>query len=164
MKSQVNFRIIIDTNILVALIDKKDKWHKKALMIREALKNDNAEFVFLDCVINETITVIGRRLEEKGLTENFHDTISSLERLISKEKITWISQETNRLYQNILELTKKYKGKLNFHDALIALVSRELDIKYIATFDTDFEDIDWLTIYNMSEMNNKVNITSRVIK
>jgi len=146
-----NFRIIIDTNILVALIDENDKWHKHALKIRDALKEENAEFIFFDCVINETVTVIARRLEEKGITENFPLILSKLESLLSEQNITWISQETQRLYQNILNLVRQYKGRLNFHDSLIALVAKEFEIKYIATFDTDFKDIDWLTINNLTE-------------
>ena len=68
-----------------------------------------------------------------------------------EQNITWISQETQRLYQNILNLVRQYKGRLNFHDSLIALVAKEFEIKYIATFDTDFKDIDWLTINNLTE-------------
>ena len=38
----------------------------------------------------------------------------------------------------------EHKGKLNFHDALIALVSKEMDIEYIVSFDKDFDEIEWL--------------------
>jgi len=100
-------------------------------------------------VINETVTVIGRRFEEKGLTEKFSSTFLKLKSLLCEENITWISQETKRLYQNILDLVQEHQGKLNFHDALIALVAQESEIKYIATFDTDFKDIKWFTLYNL---------------
>jgi len=33
---------------------------------------------------------------------------------------------------------------LNFNDALIALACRERDIKAIASFDGDFDQVDWL--------------------
>lgn len=59
-------RIIIDTNVLVALIDEKDNWHNLANVIRNVLKEKDAELVIFDCVINETLAVIGRRLEEKS--------------------------------------------------------------------------------------------------
>ena len=52
------------------------------------------------------------------------------------------------MFQNsnkaILNLVRAHKGKLNFHDALIALVSKEMGIKYIVSFDKDFDEIEWL--------------------
>lgn len=45
----------------------------------------------------------------------------------------------------MLELIKNHKGKLNFHDALIALIAQENGLRYIASFDEDFDSIDWLS-------------------
>ena len=56
-------RVIIDTNIFVALIDEKDKWHMQARIISNVLKEKKSELIFFDCVINEAVTVMGRRLE-----------------------------------------------------------------------------------------------------
>ena len=40
-------------------------------------------------------------------------------------------------------------GDLNFHDALIASGCRDLGLKWIATFDSDFDQIKWLKrLYN----------------
>jgi predicted nucleic acid-binding protein len=60
-------------------------------------------------------------------------------------RITWISQEIQRLYPDILALVREHNGELNFHDALIALACRELEIPYIASFDRDFDRVTWLT-------------------
>jgi predicted nucleic acid-binding protein len=55
------------------------------------------------------------------------------------------SKEIQRLYPEILALVREHHGELNFHDALIALACRELDIPYIASFDRDFDRVSWLT-------------------
>lgn len=137
-------KIAIDTNYLVALVDKHDVWHSKACEIRESLKKANVEYVYLDCVINETISVLAKRLEEKGQIEKLSALLHDLERFVPEEKITWISQQTHSLFQEILALIKNSKGKLNFHDCLIALVLRNSGIKYLVSFDPDFDDINWL--------------------
>ena len=62
---------IADSNFIIALVDKKDKWREQALTLQDALKNQHAEFIYLDCIINETISVVGRRLEEKGRSYEF---------------------------------------------------------------------------------------------
>ncbi len=48
--------------------------------------------------------------------------------------ITWISAETQRLYDQVIALVRSTSGTLNFHDALIALGCRELGIEIIASF------------------------------
>jgi predicted nucleic acid-binding protein len=55
-------KAILDSNFLVALIDEKDKWTKTAISIQKALKKKKARLVYLDCAVNETISVIARRL------------------------------------------------------------------------------------------------------
>jgi len=49
------------------------------------------------------------------------------------------------LFSAILELIGQHQGRLNFHDALLALVAPVLNIPYIASFDPDFDQISWLT-------------------
>lgn len=48
-----------------------------------------------------------------------------------------------------MDLVQDTSGELNFHDALIALGCRDLGVKWIATFDSDFDQIKWLNrLYN----------------
>jgi len=59
--------------------------------------------------------------------------------------ITWISAETQRLYDQVIALVRNTSGSLNFHDAMIALGCRELGISIIVSFDRDFDQVTWLT-------------------
>ena len=43
-----------------------------------------------------------------------------------------------------MDLVRDTSGELNFHDALIASGRRDLGIKWVATFDSDFDQITWL--------------------
>ena len=56
--------IILDTNFLLALVDDKDKWAERARMTLQALKKRGLRGIVFDCVANELISVIGKRLEE----------------------------------------------------------------------------------------------------
>jgi predicted nucleic acid-binding protein len=56
-------KAIADSSFIIALVDKKDKWREQALPLQNALRKENAELIYLDCIINETISVVGRRLE-----------------------------------------------------------------------------------------------------
>lgn len=133
---------VIDANVLVGLLDARDKWHDAAAAIRDALDRADAELVYFDCVLNEAISVMARRAHEQRRIEQFDALLDELTDLIPVGDIAWISGEIQRLYDQVLDLVRSSAGELNFHDALMALVCRELGVSVIISFDQDF---DWLT-------------------
>jgi predicted nucleic acid-binding protein len=135
-------KAILDSSFLVALIDEKDKWRNTAVLIQKALKKKKARLVYLDCAVNEMISVIARRLAEKGRSQEFTLALQKMEQAIPAERITWMYPEVRRLYLEILIVIKKHEGKLNFHDALMVLAAREMDIPHIVSFDQDFDEVE----------------------
>ncbi len=137
-------RVLVDTNVLVALIDARDKWHDAAQRLHKALKGENAEFVYFDCVIVETVSVLVRRAWERKRATEVPALLDKLVDSVPKEVITWLSGEFSRMYEDVVRLVKDTQGRLNFHDAFMALSCRDLGIKFIASFDEDFDEIEWL--------------------
>jgi predicted nucleic acid-binding protein len=138
-------RIAIDANVLVALVDANDKWHVQAIALRDALLAGQAQLVYFDCVVNETVGVIGRRAEEQKRSDQFGGLLNTLSQQIPPSAITWISRESERMYQDVLTLCRAQGGRLIFNDALMALLCREQGIDEIASFDRDFDELPWLT-------------------
>jgi predicted nucleic acid-binding protein len=62
-------RVVLGTSVLVALVDARDKWHSAATAIKDALKAGRVGLVYLDPVINETVSVLARRLQEQRRAE-----------------------------------------------------------------------------------------------
>jgi predicted nucleic acid-binding protein len=135
----------VDANVLVGLLDDHDKWHAASVALRDALNEAGVELVYFDCVINETVSVLARRTYEQGRPEQLDELLDKLDSHIPISDITWASGETRRLYSNIMSLIRSSSGKLNFHDALIALVCGEQEVSILVSFDRDFDEIDWLT-------------------
>ena len=117
-------RVAIDTNVLVALVDSHDKWHSRAVTLRDALKAAQVDLLYFDPVLNETVSVLGRRAEEQRRSHQFSSLLEVLLQQVPAPVITWLSAETPRLYDRVIELVRETSGVLNFHDALIALVQR----------------------------------------
>jgi predicted nucleic acid-binding protein len=138
-------QIAIDSNVLVALIDSRDKWHVKANALLSTLKDRGLQPVYFDCVLNEAISVLARRAEEQRRSEELPALFGQLLTQVPREIILWISGETEHLYGEIIELVVSSSGRLNFHDALMVLACRELRIPFVASFDADFDNISWLT-------------------
>jgi len=136
---------VIDANVLVALLDDRDTWHSAAIALRDALNGEKTELVFFDCVMNETISVLARRVREQKRPEQLNMLLDRLSASIPASDITWISGEIERLYDEVMGLVRRSAGALNFHDALMALICRERGVSVLVSFDQDFDQIDWLT-------------------
>lgn len=136
--------VVIDTSVLVGLIDSQDIWHNGASSLRDSLKAVQAQLVYFDCVVNEAVSVLARRAKERKHVDQFSNLLNRLSYQVPQESITWVSVATKRMYREIIDLVRNSSGELNFHDAIIALNCRELGIKWIATFDSDFDQITWL--------------------
>ena len=101
--------------------------------------------VYCDSVLNETISVLARRAQEQRRVDQFAGLINALLTEVPTDILVWLSSETQRLYDQVIELVRSTSGALNFHDALIALGCQLLGIEVIASFDSDFDQIAWLT-------------------
>jgi predicted nucleic acid-binding protein len=137
-------KIIIDATLLVALLDEKDIWHKVAVSIRDAMIESGAQLIFLDCVANETLTVLGRRCKRKNEEDKFSDLIKKFKKIVKFEELNWSYSYLKDDYEKILEKMERYKGQVSFHDVLISLFAQDKNICYIASFDSDFDKVEGL--------------------
>jgi predicted nucleic acid-binding protein len=135
---------VIDSNVLIAIVDTRDSLHAKANRLIELVTRQNKSVVYFDCVLNETLSVLGRRLEEQKRSHEFTGLVERVQTLIPDAIIVWVSSDIQRLYAKMIALMKQTEGKLNFHDALIALKCQELLIESLLSFDPDFDALTWL--------------------
>jgi predicted nucleic acid-binding protein len=75
----------VDTNVLIAMVDGRDNWHTRTENFIERIELDqNMKLVYFDCVLNETLSVLGRRLEEQKRPNEFIGLAESVQKLIPK--------------------------------------------------------------------------------
>lgn len=137
-------RVIVDTSILVGLVNPRDIWHAPSLALVNQLVLVNAELVYFDCVVSEAISTICRRLHEKGRTAEISALLRGLETLAPFDQITWIFPDVPRLYPQVVGLVEESSGALSFNDALIAVAARDRSLGLVATFDADFDRVAWV--------------------
>lgn len=90
---------------------------------------------------------MARRSEKQNRSTQFTALLDDLQNQVPPDLITWITLDTQRLYHRIVAMVRQTQGRLNFHDALIALACQELKIKMIVSFDQDFDEIPWMERY-----------------
>ena len=93
---------LIDTNVLVALVDTRDTWHANAQAVREALKTTAVSLVYCDTVLNEAISVLARRAQEQRRADQFAGLVHTLLHEVPTDIIVWLSSETQRLYDQVV--------------------------------------------------------------
>ncbi|MER3445312.1 MAG: hypothetical protein C4291_00085 [Candidatus Dadabacteria bacterium] len=140
----MNKKIVIDTNIVVALLDIKDVHHNNALKLIKRLENEEKDLSLMDCILNEVYTVLARRSAERKT--RFAKIVGKIKGELESFEIIRAYPLVGKLHNSIVELMIKTDGRLNYHDALVSIAMKENTIEEIATFDKDFKEIDWLQI------------------
>lgn len=134
--------VLVDTSVLVALIDRRDKWHLPGQSLAQALASHDMGLLYADCVINETISVLARRCWEQGRQGTFSGLLDTLQHHVPTESITWISKQTEVLYGDVVQAVRRPDGALNFHDALMAVYCTATGVGCVASFDQDFDLVE----------------------
>ena len=137
-------RIVIDTSVLIGLLDPKDVWHGQAVAIKQAMQAHGADVAVLDCVLAEAISAMARRIHEQRRTSDLNQLVSRILIDYPTDDVLWVLPDVPVLYAEVVELVRASGGELNFNDALIALSCRYRDIPLIASFDRDFDQVTWL--------------------
>ena len=60
-------KVLVDASFLVAQLDERDVHHRAARALHEAFRTREAAYIYLDVVVNETVTVLARRARERKL-------------------------------------------------------------------------------------------------
>jgi predicted nucleic acid-binding protein len=136
--------IAFDTSVLIGLLDPYDLWHAQAVALRAALQSGGYVGVYFDCVLAETISTATRRLRERKRIFEIDAFLDRTAASFPPDSLTWASFDTSLLYSEILSLIRSSHGELNFNDALVGLSCRERGIRFIASFDSDFDRLAWL--------------------
>ena len=137
-------RVGVDTSVLIGLLDPQDVWHGPAVALKQALQAHQPEVAVFDCVLAEAVSAMARRIHEQRRSADLDFLLTRVRDDYSTDGILWVLPDVPVLYHDILDLVRSSHGALNFNDALIALSCRLRDIPLVASFDRDFDDVDWL--------------------
>jgi len=124
---------------LVAQLDERDVHHQTAKALHELFRKREVAYIYLDCVMNETVTVLARRALERKV--DARPLIRWLRKEIPTEMLDWTGPELPRLWERTLDTLETYKGRLSFNDCLLVIVSQEGGIEWLASFDQSFDQV-----------------------
>ena len=118
--------IVVDTNIIVALLDKKDTHYKNAVKILEDLGDERV--YILNVNLAEVYSVIARRCRERRY--NCKDALGKLRELEANINVIWI-ENLKETHVQIVDRVIESEGKLSYNDAVLLKYVRDKGTKLI---------------------------------
>jgi len=125
-------RIFIDTSAFLALEDESDEHHKEAILFRDQeLLRGNYEFITTSYILDETLTLIRRRL---GILASI-----DFSKKVRKSQVVKVLSVSDEVEGKAVDLFEKYDDKtFSFTDCVSFAVMRDLDIQEVFAFDEHF--------------------------
>ena len=134
--------VVLDANVIVALLDAADALAGQAKTLGEQLRTEGAELVLLDVVVSEAVSVLCRRARERRKDPpELQVALATVRRWAEEGSIRWVAAEAERLVGAILDVVEGTAGRLNFNDALLVVLQREGVIGDVASFDGGFDTV-----------------------
>ncbi len=125
--------IFVDSSYYIAIADTKDKWHEKSLELSEYIETNIT--VVSSFIISEVVTEIGRRSGGKAAYNLYNYFTDNCE-------IIYIDRD---LLVESMGIFLKYDGTLSLADAASIAIMDNMKISEIASFDSDFDKVGFIT-------------------
>ncbi|MDI7268671.1 MAG: type II toxin-antitoxin system VapC family toxin [Myxococcota bacterium] len=136
--------VILDANVVLARFDAADVFHGTATALTKRIERDGSRVIVLDCVVNEVLSVLARRLRERRREAEAGPAVKALRGALPAEIASAYSLLPG-CFDEVVDDMIASNGRRNFHDALIVVYARRRGIAVIASFDRDFDGVPGLT-------------------
>ncbi|MDE2799397.1 MAG: type II toxin-antitoxin system VapC family toxin [Gemmatimonadota bacterium] len=126
--------IFVDSGAWIALLNQRDQYHDDAVVIYNGLKQQRAQLLTTDYVIDETATWLKYRANHQVAVQ-FLDLVESVE----KTGVLTVAEIDNSLFQEAKKLFRQYDSvQLSFTDCTSFAVCQKHNISETYAFDDHF--------------------------
>jgi predicted nucleic acid-binding protein len=135
--------VVLDANVIVAWLDDADVLAARARELMDRLKGEGAELVLIDVTVAEAVSVLCRRAKQRATSPpDLSSVIGTVRSWTERGVIRWLAREQERLMPDVLDVIEGTSGRLNFNDALLAVLQREGAVGEVASFDSGFDALE----------------------
>ena len=140
-------KIFLDTSFILGYVNSNDELHDNALRLEEAENILSQDCYINNNVLNEVLTLTGRRLNIDAAEEIYYGMIDSFEILIEYNIFNYTAK-TFDIFKRIVGANSK-KTKLSFTDSSIILTMRESNITDLVSFDQQFKNFNEIKLIGL---------------
>jgi predicted nucleic acid-binding protein len=134
--------VVLDANVLVALLYADDSLHQRAVELTTRLENEGHSLVLVDFLVFEALSVLCRRAaQRKTAPPDLAAAVTTMRSWFDSGEVRFLAHEAEHLASTVLDLVTNSEGLLNANDALLIALQHEGAIDTLATFDKGFESV-----------------------
>ena len=134
--------VVLDANVIVALLYAADSQHLRAVELAERLEAEGNDFVLIDFLVFEALSVLCRRAaQRKTAPPDLSVAVATMRSWFDNGEVRFLAREQERLAASVLDVVIDSAGLLNANDALLVALQHEAAIDTLATFDRNFEHV-----------------------
>jgi predicted nucleic acid-binding protein len=138
--------IVLDANVLVALLDAGDVHHRKAHDLLGRLRADGHAPVLLDVLVGEAVSVLCRRAMQRSTDPpDVARVLRVFREWFMRGEVRVLSGELDWAWEDTLAWVDRTSGALNFNDAFIVVLHQNGLVEELASFDAGFDLVEGLT-------------------
>ncbi len=130
-------KYFLDTSFIMALVLDSDANYNKAVKL-DYILNENC--FINNNVLNEVLTLTGRKINIDSAKEIYYNLIDSFE-VLDEYDILNYNSENLKIFEKYIGINSN-KTKLSFTDSSIILTMKEFEIDSLVTFDKEFKRIE----------------------
>lgn len=134
-------KYFLDTSFIMALVLDSDANYNKAVKL-DYILNENC--FINNNVLNEVLTLTGRKINIDSAKEIYYNLIDSFE-VLDEYDILNYNSENLKIFEKYVGIDSN-KTKLSFTDSSIILTMKEFEIDSLVTFDKEFKRVEGINL------------------
>ena len=137
-------KIFLDTSFIMAYVNSNDALYENALKLEEGENILSQNCCINNNVLNEVLTLSGRKINVYAAEEIYYGLIDSFE-ILNEYAVFNYTSKTFDIFKRISGKNSK-KTKLSFTDSSIILTMKESKISNLVSFDQQFKHFDEINL------------------
>lgn len=140
-------KVFLDTSFILGYVNSNDELYENALKLEESENILSQDCYINNNVLNEVLTLTGRKININAAEEIYYGLIDSFE-IINEYNIPNYTSKTFKIFKKFVGKNSK-KTKLSFTDSSIILTMIESNINELISFNQQFKYFDEIKLIGL---------------
>ena len=137
-------KVFLDTSFIMGFVNSNDDLNENAIKLEEAENILSQDCYINNNVLNEVLTLTGRKININAAEETYYGLIDSFE-ILNEYDIVNYTSKTFDIFKRIVGPNSE-KTKLSFTDSSIILTMKESNMTDLVSFDQQFKHFDEINL------------------
>ena len=140
-------KVFLDTSFILGFVNSNDELHENAIKLEESENILSQDCYINNNVLNEVLTLTGRKININAAEEIYYGLIDSFE-ILNEYDIANYTSKTFDIFKRVVGLNSK-KTKLSFTDSSIILTMKKSNITDLVSFDQQFKNFNEINLIGL---------------